>query len=375
MFKFHRMLPALLPAVLLCAAGNTFAAAPRYSVTVMDSRPYASTVTAINNAGVVVGFLLAPDREGRSAFTWSAGLRTMLPAPMRDARGISSLGHVVGSTAIDLIDDGRVTINVGVLYFQGAMTTLPSPFSPQYDVSGWYSYVSPVGVNSAGTVVANQETNGAGGAYMDRNGTTTILPFGYASAINEAGQVAGVGRTDGGLWHAMLFANGQALDLGALPTDLDGNSSAHDVNDAGTVVGSSDRGFGNQASDYHSFIYQDGVMRALGSLTMNNSARAINNNGDVVGENWTDFTEQGKHAYLYQDGVQYDLDTLLAGGGDWRITEVRDINDSGQIVGLACRDGVGCYAALLSPVPEPATYGMLLAGLAVVAAGRRIKRA
>ncbi|WP_377704078.1 PEP-CTERM sorting domain-containing protein [Pseudoduganella sp. UC29_71] len=362
----------LLPAMLLCAAGSALAAAPRYSVTVLDSRPNASAVSAINNAGVALGSLREPDREGRSAFTWSAGGRTMLPAPMRTPTGISEMGHVVGSTEIALIDDGRITINAGLLYFQGAATTLPAPFSPQYDVSGWFSYVSPAGVNSAGTVVANQQTNGASGAYMDSHGTTTILPLNHVSAINEAGQVAGTGRIDGGPRHAMLYANGQAVDLGALPSDLEGNSAATDVNDAGTVVGLSDHGFGNQALSFHSFIYQDGVLRALGSLGMSNAAKAINNHGDVVGENWADGSEQGKHAYLYQDGVQYDLDTLLSGGGNWRITEVEDINDSGQIVGRACRDGIGCYAALLSPVPEPASCGMLLAGLGLL--GWRARR-
>ncbi|CAN7214883.1 PEP-CTERM sorting domain-containing protein [Pseudoduganella sp. LjRoot289] len=374
MLKSSHLLPLLLLGSLLYAAGSACAAAPRYSVTVLDSMPNGSAVSSINNAGVVAGSLSSADNEGRHAFIWSAGLRTMLPAPMRHTSGISQLGHVIGSTGIDMQDGGMVMVNAGMLYSQGAMTGVPTAFSPQYGASGWYSYVTPTGVNSAGTMAVNQDTNGASGAYIASNGVTTILPISYAAAINEAGQVAGNGSDGAAPLHAMLVSKGQALDLGALPTDLYATSSASDLNDAGTVVGSSAYGFGAQAN-YHSFIYQNGVMQALGSLTVRNSAQAINNNGDVVGNFSTDASAQGSHAYLYQDGVQYDLDTLLAGGGNWRISGVSDINDGGQIVGRACRDGVGCFAALLSPVPEPATYGMLLAGLAVVAAGRRINRA
>jgi hypothetical protein len=65
--------------------------------------------------------------------------------------------------------------------------------------------------------------------------------------------------------------------------------------------------------------------------------------------------------YLYQDDTQYDLDSLLL-DRSWRIADVSDINDSGMIVGQAC-NFAGCYAASLTPVPEPAAYAMLLAGL------------
>lgn len=66
--------------------------------------------------------------------------------------------------------------------------------------------------------------------------------------------------------------------------------------------------------------------------------------------------------YLYQDGVQYDLGSLMMDHG-WHVADVADINDSGMIVGQAC-NLAGCHAALLTPVPEPAAYAMLLVGLA-----------
>ncbi|MNY56017.1 PEP-CTERM motif protein [compost metagenome] len=46
------------------------------------------------------------------------------------------------------------------------------------------------------------------------------------------------------------------------------------------------------------------------------------------------------------------------------VRRATDINDNGEITAWVC-DGANaqCFGALLSPVPEPATYGMLLAGL------------
>lgn len=217
---------------------------------------------------------------------------------------------------------------------------------------------------SAGTVLARQETNG-GGTYLANGDNATVLPFWQGRAINESGQVAGARLDDnGGFIRAVLYTNGQVVDLGTLAGGRD--SFASDLNDSGVVVGGSDFGTAGLASR-QSFIWRDGVMEALGSTATRNTATAINNHGDVVGTFATGGTGLDQtHSYLYQDGVQYDLQTLLAGGGGWRIMEVVDINDSGQIAGQACNAAGQCFAALLSPVPEPASYGMLLAGLAVV---------
>jgi len=365
MLKSDCWLPALLPVLCLFVSGSAGAAAPRYAVTPLDNTG-TSWAYAINSAGTVAAADSRADSAGRTAFTWSAGVKTMLPSQMARPAAISNAGHVAGTSGLYMEGSGMVMIRVGKVYSDGTMSGVPDAFSPRSDPGGWYTFTSPTGINSAGTMVVNQETNSGGGAYIASHGATTILPINYAAAINEAGQVAGRGQAGADPEHAMLYSAGQAVDLGALPTDLYAISAASDLNDAGTVVGSSAYGFGEQAH-YHSFIYHEGVMQPLGSLTVRNSAVGINNRGDVVGNFLTDGTSEGKHSYLYQDGVQYDLDALLVGGGDWRIAEVRDINDSGQIVGRACRDGVGCFAALLSPVPEPATWGMLLGGLGLLA--------
>jgi probable HAF family extracellular repeat protein len=103
-----------------------------------------------------------------------------------------------------------------------------------------------------------------------------------AHSINEKGQVGGFLRTNGMNHHAVLWDNGTILDLGTLGGS---RSEAYDINDAGKVVGYAF--MSNEAS--HAFIWQNGKMFDLNNLLPPNSgwtlnsAKAINNNGQIVG--------------------------------------------------------------------------------------------
>lgn len=80
------------------------------------------------------------------------------------------------------------------------------------------------------------------------------------------------------------------------------------------------------------------------------------------------------HAFLFSNGAMTDLNSLIDPASGWGLTSAFDINDAGQIVGSGTMAGQD-YAFLLTPIPEPETYAMLLAGLAVVGvAVRRHKR-
>ena len=54
----------------------------------------------------------------------------------------------------------------------------------------------------------------------------------------------------------------------------------------------------------------------------------------------------------------------------WYLTQAKGINDSGQIIA----DSYGGHAFLLTPVPEPATSALLLAGLGLVGVTVRRRR-
>ncbi len=53
-----------------------------------------------------------------------------------------------------------------------------------------------------------------------------------------------------------------------------------------------------------------------------------------------------RHGVLREGGVVYDLNDMLPAGSGWYVETVRDINDTGQIIG---QDG----GRALLPTPEP----------------------
>ena len=57
------------------------------------------------------------------------------------------------------------------------------------------------------------------------------------------------------------------------------------------------------------------------------------------------------------------------------LINARAINDSGAIVGDAYNSALGVeHAFVLTPIPEPETYAMLLAGLGLIGAIARRKQ-
>lgn len=357
-----------LGALLILSAAITTttatAAAPRYNLALLDN--IYGTAVAINNAGEIAGNRWSPETGGR-AFSWSGGQLNVLPADMRSATAISGQGHIAGVSEVYEEGGGYQMTMAGLVYHEGTITGVGEEFQPNTSSGRWYRFTTPVGVNSSGVAAVNTEATGGGGAFIAYASGSTILPMWRAAAINDAGQVAGTSSYTAGS-HAVVYDDGQLTDLGTLPNDSSNGfgSSATDLNDTGTVVGSSNYGFG-EANHMHSFLYRNGQMVAIGDWTNTNYAKAVNNLGTVIGSyRSNDPADSGEHAYLYLDGEQYELDTLLNGSAGWRISTAEDINDSGQIVGQACNQAGACFAALLTPVPEPATYAMLLAGLGLV---------
>ena len=126
------------------------------------------------------------------------------------------------------------------------------------------------------------------------NNTPIPLPdlgvegFSLAWAVNDQGQIVGeVLRPDGATDYAVLWQNGEITNLGTLPGD-----------------------FGSLASG----ISSDGKV--------------------VVGSTW-DSEFNWSHAFIYQNGVMTDLNTLLPASSNLYATMANKINDRGQISGMA----------------------------------------
>lgn len=226
----------------------------------------------------------------------------------------------------------------------------------------------PSDINNTGQMAGALYSGGAGvQAAIYAGGVVTGLdPFGaaysYASAINEAGAVAGNFGTAAGAEHAFLYQDASMHDLGAanalgmnasgavvgqrysttgavgflysagILTELghleNGNiSRATAINDGGQVVGESNIAVDGQVPT-HPYLYDGGQLRDLGTLANHgvNSAVAINNAGQIAG--YSDAGSGRMHAFLYAHGVMSDLGSF--GGLD--IT-IGGMNQQGQVVG------------------------------------------
>lgn len=196
-------------------------------------------------------------------------------------------------------------------------------------------------INNNGQVVGrSQIADGQIHAFLWENGTMTDLGTadGYfrdyivANAINDSSQVVGVGFT-GTTQHGFLWQNGT---MTILPSLWIGSTSAEDINNHGSVVGSSQVFPG----DTHAFLYKNGEMMDLGTLGGHNSvAYAINDDEIIVGSSETSSGET--HATIWQNGQIIDLGTL---GGNYSFA--RGINSLGHVVGSSTRRSGGIHAFL-----------------------------
>ena len=273
-----------------------------------------SYANAVNNGGKIVGQYF-PNNGGYQAFVYSQGT-------------ITDLGTMGGSetNARDINDSSQI-----VGYFQ-----------TKYDLAVHAFLYSDGNLVDLGTL---------GGDYSSAN------------SINNSGQIVGTSSTADFNNHAFLYSDGNMVDIGTLGGGY--SSSAKSINNSGQIVGAS----GTADFNTHAFLFSDGNMVDLGTLGGSSStANDINTSGQVVGASTYVIGDSAEHAFLYSDGGMTDLNSLIDPLSGWVITDASDINSSGQIIATGYGAGYDSRTLLLTPVPvpEPATYAMLLAGLGLV---------
>ncbi|MDQ3381503.1 MAG: hypothetical protein M3546_14505 [Actinomycetota bacterium] len=164
-------------------------------------------------------------------------------------------------------------------------------------------------------------------------GTLSGYQNSEAWAINASGSIAGVARNPStGQTRAWVYTTSMQ-DIGTLGGT---NAGATDINNAGTIVGSST----TVAGQTHAFVRQ-GIMLDITPTATNATAYGVNNLGEVVG------VIDGQ-AFLYRDGQLSFLTQLVPEASGVTMLRALDINDAGQIIGEGVVNGQhGVF--LLSP--------------------------
>jgi probable HAF family extracellular repeat protein len=262
-------------------------------------------------------------------------------------------------------------------------------------LGGWNSYIGAI--NDQGWIVGTASVVNDSPAHAFRTTSSRAINAATddlgtlggtnseARDVNASGQVVGNSQPAGNVGrHAYRTLPGGVITLASDLGTLGGRSSfALGVNDLGEVVGYSSLAVGS--STVHAFrTAANGTILPgesdLGTLGTgaNSHAAEINNAGVVVG--WSEFVAANTavHAVVHHPGGEMlDLNTLISPTTPlptgWTLAYAMGINSSGQIAGYALDPSGNQHGFLLTPIPEPATAGVMLL-LPLLALPRRERR-
>jgi probable HAF family extracellular repeat protein len=293
--------------------------------------------------------------------------------------GINDRGEAAGDseTAVpdpngeDICGFGTHLICVPFFWRNGRMSALPT-------LGGYNGQASAI--NNRGEVTGFAEDGAVdptcpAGTMNDRialpalwvRGNAVALPLlpgdvdGFAFGINDRGDAVGYSGNCIVATHAVVWTDNTVVVLQDL--GFAGSNFAFAISDRGQIVGQVGSADGSTA---YSAVWRDGArgpVTSLGVLPGDASgfATGINDRGQVVGN---DFNAQGDwaHGFIWQDGVMTDLNKLISADSNLFIISASNINDRGQISGMATvQTGPHAgeiHAYLLNPADGPIGLSM-----------------
>jgi uncharacterized membrane protein len=374
-FYFRDLRSGML--TLLLAASVSLATAAPYAITDLGTLPgFANSVACgINGFGQVSGSTFVGGVD--HGFLWTPSTANANTGSMTDLGAADDCR----AGALKLNDYGQVTFNAGLPGVGGLVAFLWTPTAPNGRAGAALPIVSTsfpssiFGINSVGQVVGRMYPGTAFVWTPDaRNGTTGATNHslvdgrdypgyqngGVATAINDAGQVAGSGAF-GSYGFPFIHNDGRVSFPAQNPYDFgpvsssdvigpfqansqEGAGGVAAINAAGHTAGS--RVFANAQGQLCELpAYWDGSQfRGIGSAC-GYSANGINNHDDVVGQTVLANANGAFGHFLYSRGALTELRTLVDPSLGWDLKNAWAINDAGQIVGEGYHNGV--YTAFL----------------------------
>jgi probable HAF family extracellular repeat protein len=331
-----------------------------------------SGANAINARGWIVGFSLDGEIDPVSGFPAGHGvlwknsrifdLGTLGTGVESAGNYINNSGEIVGVATVDTTADPFAFIGLGpfpspthaFIWKDGVMRDLGTLGGPDSFIAGLCDdQRAELVAGTSFTSFTPNPTTGVPTAdpFLWKNGRMIDLgslggTLGQAQCANNRGQVTGQSNLAGDLVsHPFFWDRGAMTDIGTFGGD---NGLATWMNNFGEVVGRADLPDGF----HHAFLWQDGIRTDLGTLGTNSTAVQINSRHQIVGASRLDAADN--HAFLWEKGgPMADLNSLLVSNpSGLTLVCAFNINDRGEITGLAAPPGVGpsgCDAPGLHP--------------------------